>query len=357
MKIVLFIDKLCNGGAERQSSILANLLIEKSFDVELTTYSPLPDEYPLNKLVRRVSLYSSNTIRRHINIIKYFRSTDADVIISFMIGNTNHIVRSLFLKRKKFILIAGERNITTSENWEKEKVAMAKSYKIADYIVANSFTQADNLMKMFPQWKNRIKAITNYTDVEHILPCFPKCNEIIKIGVFARYSQQKNCLSFAKAVKRAKSIGNRTFRVDWYGNNSFGPDNLYEELIGYIRHNDLSDVFYLHNSVEIDEVMPDIDIICLPSLWEGFSNSVAEGICYGKPMLVSDVSDNHVMVKDGDNGFLFDPTDINEMEDALIKILNCSNEELCLMGKSSRRIAEQLFDSHCFINNYIQLFK
>jgi glycosyltransferase involved in cell wall biosynthesis len=95
----------------------------------------------------------------------------------------------------------------------------------------------------------------------------------------------------------------------------------------------------------------------LPSLFEGFSNSIAEGICCGKPMLVSDVSDNRIMVHDHENGFLFDPNDVDSIVDAFIRFFSLDTSEMTMMGHKSREIAESLFDKEAFIESYINLIE
>ena len=96
---------------------------------------------------------------------------------------------------------------------------------------------------------------------------------------------------------------------------------------------------------------------CLASIYEGFSNSIAEGICCGKPMLVSDVSDNSQMVHDGENGFLFDPKQTDSIVDAFMRFFSLSHNEMCRLGQRSREIAEGLFDKEHFISQYIDLIE
>ena len=99
------------------------------------------------------------------------------------------------------------------------------------------------------------------------------------------------------------------------------------------------------------------DAICLPSLKEGFSNSISEAICAGKPLLVSDISDNKVMVHDGENGYLFDPTSVEQMVEAVEKFYYLPIKLKSQMGKRSREIAENLFQKEKFINSYIELIE
>lgn len=74
-------------------------------------------------------------------------------------------------------------------------------------------------------------------------------------------------------------------------------------------------------------------------------------------MLVSDVSDNSRMVKDGINGFLFNPLDESSMVEAFIKFFTLKFEDRKKMSEESRKIAETLFDKARFIDSYISLIE
>ena len=74
-------------------------------------------------------------------------------------------------------------------------------------------------------------------------------------------------------------------------------------------------------------------------------------------MLVSDVSDNGMMVEDGVNGYLFNPYDVQDMADAIEKMLKLSSKEREEMGKRSRKKAEELFDKEQFIGSYIDIIE
>ena len=131
MRIVLFIDKLSDGGAERQLSVLANLLSEKGHHVTVATYSPIKDFYSLSKKIKRVRLGDSRyKLMRYINMLLFFTFSKYDAVICYLIGNTKHFVRSSALRRKNYILISSERSITTSNVWDYEKKEMAKERKI-----------------------------------------------------------------------------------------------------------------------------------------------------------------------------------------------------------------------------------
>ena len=151
------------------------------------------------------------------------------------------------------------------------------------------------------------------------------------------------------------------FFIEWYGNHSFRTEaqtRYFEKGMEMIRDYDLCEAILIHNATkDVPTLIPTFDAMCLPSLHEGFSNSISEYICCGRPVICSDVSDNHVMVHDGENGFLFNPLDIDDIVRAFKRYLSTSYDERVAMGKWSRTIAESLFDKERFINDYIKLIE
>ena len=74
-------------------------------------------------------------------------------------------------------------------------------------------------------------------------------------------------------------------------------------------------------------------------------------------MICSDVSDNSVMVHNGENGFLFDPEDVESIVSAFLKFISLSSDEREEMGKRSREIAMSLFDKEKFVSEYVNLIE
>ena len=120
----------------------------------------------------------------------------------------------------------------------------------------------------------------------------------------------------------------------------------------------LNEYITIHEPTKnVAQLIPSFDAMCLPSLYEGFSNSISEYICCGRPVICSDVSDNSIMVHEGENGFLFNPLDVEDIVRAFSSYFSSSKEKRLLMGQKSREIAEQLFDKELFINEYIKLIE
>lgn len=90
-------------------------------------------------------------------------------------------------------------------------------------------------------------------------------------------------------------------------------------------------------------------------IYEGFSNSLAEAICCGKPVLAGDVSDNGLMVENGKNGFLFNPINVDDMAKMFCKMLSQSGSKLINMSQESRYKAVQIFDKRTYISKYLEI--
>lgn len=77
------------------------------------------------------------------------------------------------------------------------------------------------------------------------------------------------------------------------------------------------------------------DIFCLPSISEGFGMSIAEALASGKPVVSYNISAIPEIVKDGYNGFLVKPKNIDELRDRLFALVQ--DEELYEKIKKNTR--------------------
>lgn len=359
-KVTCFICSMGSGGAEHQMSILATMLVEKGYDVELVTFSGDEYHYPISEQVRRIRIAKTeNKILKFLSIFWFFLTHKTNCVISFgQRENLFALVPLVF--RPKIKVIAGERNFTIGTISQTERILLNYLYWRADYIVPNSYSQRDHILECKPRFADKVVTITNYTDTSQYTYIPPVNEDVVKIGIFCRYHKQKNYERFAVVVKRLKESGYTQLHIDWFGNlgNGDHPNKDYIIFRRMVEEYNIGDILHLNNHIKnVSLVMPQYDAICVPSLHEGWSNTISEGICCGRPMLVSDVSDNGRMVINGENGFLFNPLEEDEMYKAFVKFLSISFRERELMGKHSREYAYKLFDLDEFITKYVKLIE
>lgn len=98
-----------------------------------------------------------------------------------------------------------------------------------------------------------------------------------------------------------------------------------------------------------------MDVVVVPSRFEGFGLTAAEAMACGKPVVASNVDGLREVVVDAVTGTLVNCDDAHEMANAVMEILNdpCKHRE---MGTSGRQRVERLFSCHAFAQKYRQLY-
>ena len=360
-KITCFIESLSGGGAEHQMAILAGFLAEEGYDVTVVTYADVDDHYKLSESVKREKIYKTKFgIIKLFAIFFYFLKVKTDCVISYRQACNARVLIPLFLRRR-ITVICSERNLSNGVQDKYERALFGLLYKRADKIVTNSFSQERFIRNHYPEYEGKLLTICNYTDLEVYKPLIPKPpSKVIKVAIFARFSEQKNCKRFVQSMAMLKKKTDIPFEIHWFGNHYENNEysKAYCDVLDLLEKEQMQDYFYIHPPVKKTErYITKFDAICLPSLYEGFSNSVAEAICCGMPMLVSNVSDNSVMVQDGINGFLFDPYNECEIVTSFLKFFSASESKRIEMGEHSYEIARSLFDKHRFIQTYKNLIE
>lgn len=96
-------------------------------------------------------------------------------------------------------------------------------------------------------------------------------------------------------------------------------------------------------------------ILILPSYNEGLPIAILEAISYGLPVIATDVGDVSTAVKEGINGFIYQPGDINSLAKIINKITS-DEEKYKKMSKMSRKIAEDYFSDETYFNRIRELY-
>jgi glycosyltransferase involved in cell wall biosynthesis len=88
---------------------------------------------------------------------------------------------------------------------------------------------------------------------------------------------------------------------------------------------------------------PAIDVLLLPSLWEGLSMTLIEAMAFGKPLVASNIKGNRECVRDGFNGFLCTPRAPEESIQA-IERLRKDRGLYRTMSRNCVAVSKELFD-------------
>lgn len=356
-KVLCFIDSLGPGGAQRQIVGLACFLKEKGYDVLLATYHD--NRFYVDQLLSKGIPYiylkkAENTLTRIWYVARYIRREKPDVVISYL--ETPSICACVsHIFNRKFKLIVSERN-TTQSTGINEKIRF-RLFKNADFIVPNAFAQKDYILQNFPTLENKVITIPNFVDLDHfVAPERKERRDVPEILIVATIWGSKNTLGFIDAVHQLKEKG-YNFHISWYGKNEAHID-YFNQCQEKINHFGVEKYITLKDkTTKINEIYQNADYFCLPSFYEGTPNVICEAMASGLPIVCSNVCDNSKYVIEGENGFLFNPNDIDSIVLAFEKLFSLTNEDYITFCKCSRALAETKLSKERFVDSYIKLIE
>jgi glycosyltransferase involved in cell wall biosynthesis len=110
---------------------------------------------------------------------------------------------------------------------------------------------------------------------------------------------------------------------------------------------------YAENSAPLVSMM---DIFVLPSLSEGFSNSLLEAMAAKKAVIATDVGGNREALGNNESGILVPPKDAESLAQAITKLLKNENFRYEL-GKKARERIVRLFTIERMIQTFEDLYE
>lgn len=360
MRVLCVIDSLGSGGAQRQLVGLAALLKGKGLDVGVAYYhdnhffrSYLEEHHVGNYYIAE----TKNRWKKFVCFREFIKNYSPDVVVAYLDGPAV-LCCLLRLLGYNFRLIVSERSLTEFLNWKRRVKFWL--YRYSDFIVPNSHAEEQVIKKRFPGLCTKVRCITNFVDTDYFLPkgdemSSPAKKTILKVLCVARISEEKNILLLLKAIQSLVAKG-YLLHVDWFG---YVYDvKYYHSCLALRKELNLEDVFCFYDATRqiLDEYQK-ADVFCLPSLYEGFPNVICEAMACGLPVVCSNVSDNGYLVKEGKNGFLFDPHSCKEMVKAFVRFIHMSEPDKDIMSRRNREYALKNFSEENFLAQYLGLFQ
>lgn len=354
-RMLLLIDALSSGGAERQMSYLAIYLRKKGYDVRLMAFYDVECFYEtdLHKAGIRVECVPEcrNMFIRIRKIARVVKEWNPDVVVAYKRGAS--MAACLAKALVEFPLIVSERNTTQTLSLI-ERVKFL-TYSAADIIVPNSQSQARFIECHFPHLSKKTCVVTNMVDTDRFCPTSVHSNEVPVLLTTARIMPQKNVLTYLNAISIIKQQGVRC-HFDWYGNGNGTPDYV-ESVKKEVEKLCIEDMITFHKPEKnARQLYQKADIFCLPSLYEGFPNVICEAMACGLPVVCSNVCDNPDIVESKANGLLFSPSDPNDIAEKIIEMIQMPHSEKEVIRNANRSKIIQLCSPDVFINKMESLF-
>jgi glycosyltransferase involved in cell wall biosynthesis len=137
----------------------------------------------------------------------------------------------------------------------------------------------------------------------------------LKIITVSRLLEWKNIDKIILALDQIKE----GFTFDIYGDGPHGP-----ALEALVAKSSIKDKVTFHGFIDyslIPETMAKYDIFVLPSYKEHFGRAYIEAMACGLPVISARHTGMDGYIKEGDEGFLVDHTDVNDLRDAIQKFI------------------------------------
>lgn len=351
-KILLLIDDMGQGGAERQMSYLAVLLKQAGYQIRLVRFYNNDSAYDSYLTENNVNLETIETgqkkIKRVLTIRRLIKKWNPDSVIVYKDGTAiaSCIVR-LFYKYK---LIVSERN-TTQKLTIYDKIKFF-CYRLATFIVPNSHSQAEFLEKNFKELYEKVSIITNCIPMDRFK--IAKQSDTLRVLTVARISPQKNVLNYLKAIKILKEEGIKA-RFSWFGR--IHSEEYYIQVKELINNLSIEEYieFYPEGSKNIEKEYAKSTHFCLPSFYEGFPNVLCEAMASGLICTASDICDNSLILNE--EGLLFNPKDPSNIAKVIKTSLLMSSHDKQVMSERNRERIVSLCSPEKFVKSYIKLIE
>ena len=180
-----------------------------------------------------------------------------------------------------------------------------------------------------------------------------KKNKVPIIALVGRMVKDKGIYEFINAAKilQKNNIQAKFLLIG-------GVDNFYSSSIDLNllkKWNNQGIIEWLGFVNNVDEILKNIDILCLPSYREGLPKALIEGAARGLPIVTTNTVGCKDVVKDGLNGFLVPIKNSISLAKA-ISILVKDDDLRFKMGCQSLKIAIDKFASSKIINQTLEIY-
>lgn len=361
MKILLLIDSLGSGGAQRQIITLAALFKQQGQEVSFLLYA---DEGFFQNEVEKLNIpihliRTKSYLQRIWQVRKYIRNGKYDAVISFM-DTPNFLNNFAAIGGKNWKVITSERSSKEDYLFTKQGRIFGWFQRYSDAIVCNSYNALAMWEKHYPQYKHKLLVIYNPVLLPEITKEYiPKRNAKLHVVIAASYQYLKNPLGLIEAISLLSDNEKEKLSVNWYGekNVSNGGTRAYDESVSKIAEYKLENILTLNEPTkDIVNKMHEADVVALLSELEGLPNAICEGMMIGKPIVMTKVSDYRELV-DTTNGILCDWDKPETIKNALVYMMEQKEDKLLKMGHQSRKKAYHLFSKENIAGKWMNVIK
>lgn len=261
------------------------------------------------------------------------------------------------IKRTPMIATIHDVSSTFSDQWIQsskiaklaEKILLKLPY---DKIVTVSNATKEALVKDYRIKPERIQVIYNGVDLSLIdsIKASRLPYTLIFVGRLAPHKHVDHLLKIVKELKN--EIPNIKLKI-------IGDGIEKNRLLKLVKDYKIQDRVTFYTNLKYADViyhMKESSILVLPSTREGFGMVLAEANACKMPVIAYKSGGVVEVIKDGENGFLVEPLDIESLKEK-IRILLFNEELQRNLGKNGRKKVEKKFVWDKIVNMILKVYK
>jgi len=353
MKILIVIDSLGSGGAQRLKANLAKSLSNRGHQVEIFIYQPSSSFYLSDFQSSNIKVNTVNKEKKGFSFYVLMQLRDLilknnydGVISSMHVPSIYAAFAKLGIKKGK--LIVCEESSSNAPVHIFKKILFYLSALIANSVVANSVNET-KLLKRWFGLSNKVHTIWNGFKIpkksvsQNIVE-----NELSNLLVVARVAYPKNGVNLLKALSVFYSRHGWVPKVDWAGRRDGDIRSLemQENMDQYLlEHPEISSNWkWLGEVKDVEELYKKSDALILVSIYEGLPLVICEAMIAGCFVIASRVCDHPLIIGDDERGFLCDPLSPESICDSIERLCSLNATKKVNILKNARKFAELNFN-------------
>jgi len=358
-RILLVIDHLGTGGAQRQIVGLANGLVELGYQIDLFVYYP-EIAHHLKKLDSGVNLLTSiKTDRLGLNVVwqlrKHIINNGYHSAMAFLNTPAVYLEIANFMARKDTAIYYSERSSFALVGNSTLNTLRYKLHKSCSGLSSNSVLQTKRLEKLFES--KDVRFIPNAMPAEFFQEKdFSAVWKTKNIAVVSHTKPFKNYRYIAQSlIAYLQCFGEKPPVIDWYGE-VYSFDDVIDEIAtvkSMLKSAGLSNHLVFRGVIEdVPEILSETYLLLHPSMFESSSNSIAEAMASSTPVICGDIAD-HSWLADRVKGIsVVELNDPMMLANQLRRFLLMELSEYRNLGESVQTFAERNYSSRSVIEKY-----
>ena len=360
IRILLAINTLARGGAERQLVELATGLDRDRFTVSVLCVvagGPLADE--LTAAGIPVAIFDSRKPVEVIRLIAHVRRLAPEIVHSFLYGSNIVAALAAVIARTP-VVITSRRSLGFFKDGRPHyEFLQGLANRFTDAVVANSEAVREDTLRREHLDPARVRVIPNGVDLkvfDQLPPAAAMRDELLGNGggagplviVIANLIPYKGIAYFIDAWREVLKTTPTALAIVV----GEGPERASLE----VRSADIArSIRFIGSRKDVPAILATADLVVQPSLYEGFPNAVLEAMAAARPVVATAVGGTVEAVAHENTGLLVPPRDREALAAAIERLLE-DKELRRLYGRAGRERVQAEFSVERMVASYGVLY-